>query len=165
MKSRHACAGANTPEYRVWLNRGGGTIAASLSTKSVCTITEALVLIAIYFEDQQQASPSKLGAALRTSRSNVSHCLAHLQQQKWIRRSIADHDARCLLVSITPSGSKLAQKLILEIEKIEKYCESHLSGADQSKLLKMLFGLDCDLPTKAHRPAPAAGTSVDPWLI
>lgn len=118
--------------------------------KNGCSISEALVLIAIYFEDHQQSSPSKLGSALRTSRTNISHCLAKLQRLKLIRRTICETDARRLLVSLTPAGSKLAQKLIVEIEQIEAYCESHLMSPEQGKLLKMLYALGSDLSTQSQ---------------
>lgn len=133
--------------------------------KNGCSISEALVLIAIYFEDNQQASPSTLGTALRTSRTNISHCLAKLQRQKLIRRTISEVDARRLSVSITPTGLKLAQKLIVEIERIEAYCESHLVSSDQAKLLKMLYALGSDLTLQTGLREGASPISSDTLLI
>lgn len=133
--------------------------------KNGCSISEALVLIAIYFEDAQQASPSTLGTALRTSRTNISHCLAKLQRQKLIRRTISESDARRLLVSITPTGLKLAQKLIVEIEQIEKYCESYMISSDQNNLLQMLYALGSDRTVKAETYKQNTGTISDALLI
>lgn len=106
-----------------------------------CNINEALVLIAIYFEAQKQASPSALAAALRTSRGNVSHCLAKLVKQNYVRRTMSDGDARRLFISLTPEGARLAQRLIGEIESIEQHCESRLGQAGQGDMLRALFQL------------------------
>jgi DNA-binding MarR family transcriptional regulator len=106
-----------------------------------CSITEALVLIAIFFEDPKYANPSAIAEALRTSRGNVSHCLGKLEVQKYVRRELSNQDSRRLSVSLTPAGTKLTHSLIAEIEQIEGYCESHFASRDQAAILTALFAL------------------------
>lgn len=110
--------------------------------KGGCNITEALVLIAIFFESEQKAYPSAIAEAIRTSRGNVSHCLARLERKKMIRRELKPGDARRLMISLTPSGEKLVSKLMTEIEKIEDHCDGLLGKFGQKELIRSLFGID-----------------------
>lgn len=110
--------------------------------KSGCNITEALVLISIFFEEDQRASPSSVAKALRTSRGNVSHCLTKLESRKLVKREMKLGDARRLVISLTPSGERLVSKLMTEIEKIEDLCDGQLGKFGQSNLINALFGLN-----------------------
>jgi DNA-binding MarR family transcriptional regulator len=111
-----------------------------------CNINEALVLIALFFEEDKQANPSAIAATLRTSRGNVSHCLANLERQKYVRRALSERDARRLSVHLTAAGTKLAQTLIGDIEGIEDYCESHFRREGLEMVLGHLFAMSGDRP-------------------
>ena len=106
-----------------------------------CNITEALILIAIVFEPEKQATPSALATALRTSRGNVSHCLAKLVRQEQVQRTLKRDDARQFLISLTPSGARLAHRLISDIETIEAHCEGRLMKRQGIEVLQALFAL------------------------
>lgn len=106
-----------------------------------CNLTEALVVIALFYEEGKNAHPSALAAALRTSRGNISHCLARLERQKYVGRSLAAGDARKLTIALTASGGRLALELIGEIEQIEAHCEEQMAANAGRGVLKALFAL------------------------
>lgn len=110
--------------------------------KSGCNINEALVLIALYFEENASVTPSMLATALRTSRGNISHCLSNLDSRKLLKRTLFEQDARRLIISLTAAGKKLAEGLIASFEELEGKCERHFSQQKTAKnIIERLYSL------------------------
>jgi len=111
--------------------------------KSNCNVNQALVLIALYFEKSDLVTPSELANAIRTSRGNISHCLSHLEQQRLVKRSLSERDARHLIIHLTPSGKRLAEQLVQSFEEIEAKCEDHFARTvkDKKDIVSSLLSL------------------------
>jgi DNA-binding MarR family transcriptional regulator len=112
--------------------------------KSGCNVNEALVLIALYFEEAGRVTPSALSKALRTSRGNISHCLSHLEGKRLLKRVLSERDARQLIVALTPTGKRLAENLVSAFEELEAECEKYFSGVPSlaKNLIESLFLLE-----------------------
>ena len=88
---------------------------------------QALIMICILVEDGT-LKPSDIARALNTSRSNVSHALRNLERHGLVSRDEADHDARAVLVRLTPAGQAKADRIL----QIFEYEEKKLTGGLQS---------------------------------
>lgn len=106
-----------------------------------CNMTEALVLVSLYFEENREATPSAIANTLQTSRANISHCLNTLVTKRYITRRLGNEDARRTILGLTTSGLKYAQSLVLEINNVEDLCEKHFKAASSKDLISKLYGL------------------------
>ena len=99
---------------------------------------QALILVAIFFENPKPISPSTLSKVLHTTAGNVSHCLTHLESRKMIRRTLDGVDARKYQISIRPEGKKTAVKLIKVFDASQSRIEKSLSIASVQKVVYSL---------------------------
>ncbi len=105
--------------------------------KNQCSLMEALILVAIYFE-KHEVSPSQIATAINISRPNVSHGLRSLENLMLIERQLDKTDARRNKIALTTSGKKLAQKLVSSINLLEQKCEKQVGSKALSQMLTTL---------------------------
>lgn len=80
-----------------------------------CNYIQALILISIFFEKGSSISPSETAQSLSTSKSNISHALAALENHKFIKRALKPSDHRGIEVTLTTKGERMIPKLIKKL--------------------------------------------------
>jgi DNA-binding MarR family transcriptional regulator len=91
-----------------------------------CNLLQAIILIAIFFEQSEAVTPSDLADILGATRGNVSHCISHLERRGFLRRTLNEKDARSYNLVLKPAGKKTALRLIQVIDGLEDYFERQL---------------------------------------
>ena len=105
------------------------TVWRDLNTKlkeENCNLLQAMILVSIFFEQNEEVTPSVLANILGTTRGNVSHCISHLEKRGCLRRSLSESDARSYKLILKPEGKKVALRLIQVIDGLEDYFERQL---------------------------------------
>ncbi|AFY01225.1 MarR family winged helix-turn-helix transcriptional regulator [Bdellovibrio bacteriovorus] len=89
---------------------------------------DALILVAIFFENDKAARPTQLKEAFGIPKANVSHSIRALEKKKLLKRSIHDSDARGYVLDLTPKGARTAVEVISYFDKlqgrIERKCDA-----------------------------------------
>jgi DNA-binding MarR family transcriptional regulator len=96
--------------------------------KAECNLTEALILLGVYFEKDERVTPSMLWASLRTTRSNISHHVTKLERRGLLKRETAAQDARKYPLALSPKGRVLATRLIRTFEAFEEKADRQCAG-------------------------------------
>lgn len=112
-------------------------------------LLQGLVLTALFFEGQEDITPSQLSAQFKTSKGNMSHILSHLEYQGWIKRTVDPSDARKFSIELKPEGKKKAIALIKIYDRLQSNFEKVLGEANCLKIAKNLSQL---LPGKQFQP-------------
>lgn len=92
-------------------------------------LMEALVLVAIFFEDPRGLKPSQLSEAMCTTRGNISHCISSLEAKGLIRRRIDAEDARSFQLFLKPQGRAQAMQAIRALDGLQRDFEASLGAA------------------------------------
>lgn len=92
-------------------------------------LLQGLVLTALFFEDKDTITPSKLAQVFHTSRGNISHIVSHLEYKGWVKRVVSPTDARQFQIILKPEGRKQAVKLVKYYDKIQDLFEDQLGVA------------------------------------
>lgn len=87
------------------------SLQTELKTKHF-NLNEALVLLALFFENSGQATPSELAQCLHLKKDQISHSLKSLEGQNLILKKLAPSDGRKNLIQITSLGKKKGADLI-----------------------------------------------------
>jgi len=101
-------------------------------------LLQGLILTAIFFETEQSVNPALLAQTFQTSRSNISHCVSHLEYLGFLKRTVNGQDARGFFLTLTPLGRKKALMLIKYFDGIQNLFESKVST---SRLAKTIAGI------------------------
>ncbi len=99
-----------------------------------CNFLQSLILISISVEKDGPVTPSKIAETFKTSKSNVSHAISSLENNKLVKRKTSGLDARVWEISLTAKGEKIINKLIQKIDQYENLFEDTI-GKKQSSLL------------------------------
>ena len=91
---------------------------------------QALLLVAVFFEEAGRVNPSQLADSFSTTRGNISHGLSALEARGLVKRQIDPDDARVLRISLRPDGRRCAMRLIKCFNTLEAKIEGEL-GASQ----------------------------------
>ena len=91
-----------------------------------CNLNESLILLALFFEPRQQATPTQLQECLFIPKDRISQSLKSLEKSKWIQRSLGEKDRRLRVVTLEKSAKKLCTDLIESFETHEQRLESKL---------------------------------------
>lgn len=86
-------------------------------------LNEALVLLALFFEDQETVHPSSLEDLLGLGRDQISQSLKSLESNALIRRKIDSSDMRRRQLLITSYGRKKAPRLVEIFDQYERRIE------------------------------------------
>jgi DNA-binding MarR family transcriptional regulator len=112
------------------LNSAYETIIPSLNKslkREGVNLLQGLVLTALFFEGNNDVSPSQLSTQFKTSKGNISHILSHLESQGWIKRSVDPEDARKFVLEIKAEGKKKALILIKIYDRLQSHFEKVFS--------------------------------------
>lgn len=95
--------------------------------KQGINLNEALIVLALFFENHSKVSPSDLQITLTIPKDQVSQALTKLEKQDLVVRKINPTDSRKRFVVLTAQGKKLAPKLIALFDFCEDQLETYQS--------------------------------------
>ena len=99
------------------------SLQSNLKTKDF-NLNEALVLLALFFENSGQATPGELAQCLHLKKDQISHSLRSLESQDLIQKKLAPSDGRKNLIQITSMGKKKGADLIKIFDAAETNYEN-----------------------------------------
>jgi DNA-binding MarR family transcriptional regulator len=102
------------------------------------SVFEAMVLVAIFFENRGEIKPSELAVAFQTTRGNVSHCVSSLEAKGLVERRIDPEDARAFQLMLKPSGRRRAVRVVGILDRIQRQLEETVGVATLESMLKQL---------------------------
>lgn len=114
-----------------------GYLARILSERDI-SFLEALVLVAVFFEDSRPVQPSSLAQTLSTTRGNISHCVSSLEAKGLIRRRLDPEDARSLHLILKPQGRKSAIEVIRTFDQMQRQIERRVGAAEIQAALSVI---------------------------
>lgn len=109
--------------------------------KEDVNLLQGLVLTALFFEDDQSITPSKLADLFKTTRGNMSHIISHLEYKNWVKRVLNGKDARQFHIELKPEGKRKALTLIKIYDQIQNMFEKQLGLSDCQKMTKNIYKL------------------------
>lgn len=119
--------------------RASPTFTIILNAQKITTILEqflkqeglsylkALILISIFFEKDKQVRPKTLAKVFETTKGNVSHSLAKLEELKLITRKPVSGDIRGAIIELSPKGTALTKKLVKYFDSLQTNIEDKMS--------------------------------------
>ena len=134
---------AHSPMFA--LSRAGQrteALATRLFAADALGLLEGLVLAAIFLEAPRTVKPSTLAATLKTSRSNISHCLSSLEARALIQRKIDPEDARAYCILLRPAGKRTALRVIAIFDTLQRRYETEIGKGPLRAALDLLGRLD-----------------------
>ena len=114
-----------------------GYLGRILSERDI-SFLEALVLVAVFFEDPRPVQPSSLALTLSTTRGNISHCVSSLEAKGLIRRRLDPEDARSLHLILKPQGRKSAIEVIRTFDQMQRQIERRVGAAEIQAALSVI---------------------------
>lgn len=88
-------------------------------------LNDALILLAVFFENSANASPSDIEKTLNIPKDQISQSLKRLEERHLIQRRISDSgDRRKRFLQITGAGRKLAADLVKIFDRQEDQYEN-----------------------------------------
>jgi DNA-binding MarR family transcriptional regulator len=91
---------------------------------------QGLLLVAVFFEEAGQVSPSQLAASFSTTRGNISHGLSALEARGLVKRQIDADDARVLRITMRPEGRRCAMRLMKCFNALESRIETEVGAGN-----------------------------------
>ncbi|MBU3647854.1 MAG: MarR family transcriptional regulator [Limnohabitans sp.] len=89
-------------------------------------------------KENQNLTPKRLSLALNMPASNLTLLLDRIEKRKLIERNQSIDDRRVQNISLTPSGTKLTEKLKKVCNVMEDDILSHITKAEQEILFELL---------------------------
>lgn len=84
-------------------------------------------------------TPTELQRALLITSGGLTKLLYQLEDRELVTRSVQEHDKRSKLVHLTKSGKKMIEKIIRDMQKIEReMLDSALTQKEQEQLNTLL---------------------------
>lgn len=99
---------------------------------------QGLLLVAVFFEEAGQVSPSQLAASFSTTRGNVSHGLSALEARGFVKRQIDAEDARVLRITIRPEGRRCAMRVMKCFNALEAKIEAEAGSAKVEAAIEVM---------------------------
>lgn len=87
-------------------------------------LNESLVLLALFFENSKQITPSELSQTLLIKKDQISHALNSLNKKELIEKGLSSKDARMTYLQITNEGKKKASQLVKIFDSSEAAFEN-----------------------------------------
>jgi len=108
-------------------------------------LLQALVLVAVFFEQPNPVMVTKIVDATGLSKSNVSQIVSHLESLGLLERKLKKEDHRFWLLTTTEEASNVVPQVVAYFDSVQKMTESNVSVQDlevffnvQRKSLKAL---------------------------
>jgi DNA-binding MarR family transcriptional regulator len=105
---------------------------------SETTFFEALVLVAILFEEPRAAKPSHLAETFSTGRGNISNCLSSLEARGLLKRRIDPEDGRSIQLILKPQGRRCAMQAVRTFDQMQKQFEKKIGMAQLKAALHVV---------------------------
>jgi DNA-binding MarR family transcriptional regulator len=105
------------------------------------SIVQALCLIAIFSEENDSILLRDLTTVFGFQKSLISHSIAKLESDGYLKRSILPKDKRRFKLSITDKTKRLAPKLIRIFDRNDNNFEKSLDLLDKNVLNKLFKGI------------------------
>ncbi len=119
---------------RVAINAKHGLI--NLAEKHKISVMQMYTLCLL---DTNAAIPmNSLSCMLNCDASNVTGIVDRLFQQKYIKREESPRDRRAKLITLTPKGIKLCEKIALEMSSYQPAALNNLSEKQKKQFLTLL---------------------------
>ncbi len=107
-------------EYHLWVS----ALTQELKVFDL-NLNDSLILLAIFFENNNEIQPSQLSTTLDIPKDQISQSLKRLEQIGLIVRKTFKSDARKRKISISSLGKKRASELIKVYDRMENRYEDH----------------------------------------
>lgn len=98
-------------------------------------------LMQIHASDDNRISPSDLSDAIFSSRTNVTRLADELVKNGWVTRHASQEDRRKMILSLTPEGRALLDRVLPSQRDIVKQLWAELDAADRDAIERLLRGL------------------------
>lgn len=92
--------------------------------KQGLNLNEALILLAVFFENNRPPRPTDLQKCLLLPKDQISQTLKKLENKNYLERKIADGDKRQRQITLTPLGRQLTSHLIKLFDTREDQLEA-----------------------------------------
>jgi DNA-binding MarR family transcriptional regulator len=97
-------------------------------------LNQALILTSIFFEGKA-VQPIQLANSLQMTKANVSHCLASLEEKKYVKRNSKSQDRRIFEIDLTDAGTKKISSLVEYFEKQQQGIENKFGEKNLERVL------------------------------
>jgi DNA-binding MarR family transcriptional regulator len=124
------------------------SLAAHALASDGLSFLEGLVLAAIFFDEPECITPSRLAETFGTTRGNVSHCISSLEAKGLLQRVIDPADARSYLLALKPQGKKCALRVIRAFDKLQAEFEKEVGKSALRDTLAIIRKLEALVPVK-----------------
>lgn len=91
---------------------------------------QALLLVALFFEDDRRSRPKALAETFDMTKGNISHTLTSLEKKNFLERRMLPDDARGYEVCLTNTGEELSLRLIKVFDHLQNEIEAQWSDVD-----------------------------------
>ena len=88
----------------------------------------------------------------------VSRTLERLEERRLITREPSKEDRRAVIIGLTPAGTRLANALVAENERINREFTSGLSAAEMKTFRRALQRMLANRPREAKKEEPHDAT-------
>lgn len=109
--------------------------------KEGVNLLQGLVMTALFFEEAQNVTPSRLAELFKTTRGNMSHIISHLEYKGWVKRILNPKDARQFYIELRPEGRRKTLSLIKIYDQIQNLFEKQLGIQDCQKMTSNIYKL------------------------
>lgn len=125
-----------------WLRAVSNAVSARFEAQLAeqgCSVAEWVALRVLY--GQPQTSHAALIQALGVTKGAASKILTRLEDKGWVRRALADGQARQQVLALTPAGRTLLPRLAALADANEQHFFGHLGAAERRALAATLHDL------------------------
>ena len=102
------------------------------------TFFEALVLVAVLFEEPRAVKPSRLAETFSTGRGNISNCISSLEARGLLKRRIDPEDGRSIQLVLKQPGRKVAMQAVRVFDHMQKQFEKKIGMAQLKSTLNVV---------------------------
>ncbi len=122
----------HSPDYQLHLAGKRAAVALNeMVAQFDVNMTQALILVALYFEEEHHSSFEDLARAFGLTKGGLSQNLSHLEGNRWVLR-IQKKDKRSFQIKLKKEAEGLCLKLIKIFDEHQRQAESKL-GEDKLK--------------------------------
>jgi DNA-binding MarR family transcriptional regulator len=128
-----------SPDYQLHL--AGKRAAQSLNQELAAfeiNMTQALILVALYFEPERRALFEDLADAFELTKGGLSQHLSQLEEKQFIRRPQSKEDKRSYQITLKAEAHDLCLKLIKIFDSHQRKLETTFGEADLKDFLSKL---------------------------
>lgn len=127
----------HSPDYQLQLASKRSALGLNKQLKSFnLNLTQALILVALYFEKDHQADFESLAEAFEVTKGGLSQAISQLEGRALIKR--LPKDKRSIRISLKPNAHKICSELIRLFDGRQKAIEEESGEAELKNFLSIL---------------------------